>query len=187
MYKRQGYGGQSLTYDTGSGTTSITGLHDYIVGLNETIDYGGTSSTGHGGLEYWSTAGFNSGLNNRQNQEIYYFVKAIVDSTNTYSNGVLSLSSWGTKSRWAFNSGTYNNGSYAPTQYSYDGEKNINVSAPDDYEIILETTEQYSSPLIFNTGFKSINNLHDYLVFTLPSSSSTLGVGNLRYLSLIHI
>ena len=71
---------RDLTFDTGSGTTSITeNLHDYILDLSET-----DNGTGHGGLDYWSSAGdLRTGRNDRQNWQMYYFVKAINDTTRS--------------------------------------------------------------------------------------------------------
>ena len=96
-----------------------------------------------------------------------------------YSNDVLSLPSDGTKIRWAYTRGDMND---ATPLYSFNNEKNIQVTAPNGYKIILETSDSTDgnfSAKTYDTTTNNIDELHNYIT-TLTQGGG--GYGDLFYM-----
>ena len=86
----------------------------------------------------------------------------------------IKLNENGDKIRWAYTLGDSNG-------INYDYGKNVNVTCPDGYKIIIESSLPANSKKEYNTKMKSIIDLHKYIL--ILENNNSKGYGDLFYMS----
>ena len=154
---------------------SINDLHKYILSLRPGSDgYGGVYYMGITG-ENWDhdTTNFYVYAQKLQENEIYQFSTIKTDENSGIKTIELNNTNNSTfVTRWAYTEGDSEG-------IKYDHGKNINVTCPDGYKIIIEAIELDLTTYSLDTKMKSISDLHTYI---LSLNDEANGYGNIKYM-----
>ena len=167
----------SSKYNFNTKRKSINDLHKYILSLRPDL-------YGYGDLRYMTMTGENWDHDTTnfyvyaqklQENEIYQFSTIKTDENTGIKTIELNKTNNSTfVTRWAYTEGDSEG-------IKYDHGKNINVTCPDGYKIIIEAIEKDLTVYNFDTKMKSISDLHKYIL-SLDNDKGK-GYGDIFYIS----